>query len=254
MGMRRFFGRRGKPSVVYSDNGTNIVAGEKEMRTAIKEWNQSQILDELSQEQIEWHFNPPTASHMGGIWERLVASVKRALRVVLGRQVVTDEVLSTALVEVEYVVNSRPITYCSGDADDPEPLTPNHFLLGSPELYLPPGSTDDSALLSKRRWKHAQVIANHFWTRWRKEYLPNLMRREKWALGTGDIEVGDVVMMVDDQAPRGYWPLATVTRTTPSADGHVRSLQLRTGNGLTYQRPANKVCFLERPQEAANQL
>ena len=248
MGLRRFFGRRGKPSVIYSDNGTNIVAGEKELRSLIKEWNQSQILDELSQNQIDWHFNPPTASHMGGIWERLVASVKRSLRVVLGHQVVSEEELSTVLVEVESVLNSRPITYCSGDVRDPEPLTPRHFLLGYPEAVLPPGSFDDETLLSKKRWRHTQVLADHFWQRWRREYLPTLIRREKWAQAPDNLREGDIIMMVDDQAPRSYWPLATITRVIPGEDGYVRSVELKTGSGMTYVRPANKVCLLERVQ------
>ena len=248
MGLRRFFGRRGKPSVIYSDNGTNFVAGEKELRNLVQEWNQSRILDALSQDHIEWHFNPPTASHMGGVWERLVASVKRSLRVVLGNQIVSEEVLFTVLVEVEAVLNGRPITYCSGDARDPEPLTPRHFLLGYPEVALPPGRFDDAALLSKKRWRHAQVLTNQFWRRWRKEYLPTLMRREKWARPSENFQVGDVVLMADDQAPRGYWPLATITRVTTGEDGCVRSVELRTGGGLTYCRPANKVCFLERTE------
>ena len=248
MGLRRFFGRRGKPSVIYSDNGTNFVAGEKELRNLVQEWNQSRILDALSQDHIEWHFNPPTASHMGGVWERLVASVKRSLRVVLGNHIVSEEVLFTVLVEVEAVLNGRPITYCSGDARDPEPLTPRHFLLGYPEVALPPGRFDDAALLSKKRWRHAQVLTNQFWRRWRKEYLPTLMRREKWARPSENFQVGDVVLMADDQAPRGYWPLATITRVTTGEDGCVRSVELRTGSGLTYCRPANKVCFLERTE------
>ena len=248
MGLRRFFGRRGKPAVIYSDNGTNIVSGEKELRSLIREWNQSQITDLLSQENIEWHFNPPTASHMGGVWERLVASVKRSLRVVLGNQIVSDEVLATVLVEVESVLNSRPITYCSGDAKDPEPLTPRHFILGYPAVSLPPGMFDDSALLSRKRWRHTQVLAEHFWQRWRREYLPTLMRREKWAQATTNLQKGDVVLMVDDQAPRGYWPLATVTRAFTGEDGYVRSVELKTGSGLTYNRPANKVCLLERTE------
>ena len=72
------------------------------------------------------------------------------------------------------------------------------------------------------------------------------MRREKWNREYENLREGDVVLMVDDQAPRGYWPLATVKRTVPGEDGRVRSVELRTGSGLTYHRPVNKVCFLER--------
>ena len=87
MALRRFVSRRGRPNCIWSDNGSNLVCGEKELRETLKVWNQQQITDALSQVDIEWKFNPPTASHMGGIWERLVASVKRALYAVLGKQV-----------------------------------------------------------------------------------------------------------------------------------------------------------------------
>ena len=133
MALRRFVARRAAtPRAIWCDNGTNLVAGEKEIRQSLAEWNQAQIADELSQRGIEWNFIPPAASHMGGVWERLVASTKRALRVVLGSQCVADDVLQTVLAEVEFVINSRPLTYVSADVKDAEPLTPNHFLVGQP--------------------------------------------------------------------------------------------------------------------------
>ena len=82
MALRRFIARRGKPHTIYSDNGTNLVGGERELREGIERWNQDQITDALSQRNIEWVFLPLASLHMGGAWERLVASVKLALRVV----------------------------------------------------------------------------------------------------------------------------------------------------------------------------
>ncbi|XP_043188889.1 uncharacterized protein LOC122363540 [Amphibalanus amphitrite] len=145
MAFRRFVARRGRPRVVWSDNGSNLVAGEKELKVCLDEWNQEKIVDELSQRQIDWRFNPPNASHKGGVWERLVSSVKRALRVVLGNQCVSEEVLCTVLTEIEFVLNSRPLTYVSTDIGDPEPLTPNHFVLGYPEAAFPPGIFAESS-------------------------------------------------------------------------------------------------------------
>ena len=115
-----------------------------------------------------------------GAWERLVASVKRALRTVLG--VVPDDVLHTAVLEVEYQVNSRPLTYVSGHGDDPETLTPNHFLLGVvPSVpVLPPGVFGENDKMSRKRWRQSQALARHVWRRWLKEYLPTLIARSKW--------------------------------------------------------------------------
>ena len=245
MALRRFIARRGRPRVIWSDNGSNLVAGEKELRSCLDTWNQAQITDALSQRQIEWRFNPPTASHMGGIWERLVASVKRALLVVLGNQVVAEDVLHTVLVETEFTLNSRPLTYVSSDISDPEPLTPNHFVLGHPEAAFPPGMFSDSDALGRGKWRQSQVLADQLWRRWQREYLPLLVQRKKWVQETRDLQVGDVVLMVEQGSPRGYWPLAKVTEVSTSADGRVRSVSVQTSSGSTYRRPANKICFLE---------
>ena len=251
MALRRFMGRRGKPKVIISDRGTNFIAGERELREGIEAWNQSQITNYLSQHQIVWKWNPPAAPHMGGVWERLVASVKRALKVVLGNQCVSEDVLHTALVEVEYMLNGRPLTYISMDERDPEALTPNHFLLGPSSAdsgrVLPPGVFGDHDLLGRRRWRHSQVLANHLWKRWRKEYLPTLLARQKWRNETGNLQVGDVVLILDDSAPRGFWPLARVTEVYPGSDGRVRSADVKTSSG-TYRRPVTKLCLLETPQ------
>ena len=245
MALRRFIARRGRPKLILSDNGTNLVAGGRELRTCIREWNQAQIVNELSQKQIEWQFNPPTASHMGGVWERLVASVKRALRVVLGTQCLAEDVLHTVLVEVEFMLNSRPLTYVSSDVNDAEPLTPNHFIMGYPEAALSPGKFTASDTWGRGRWRQSQALANHLWQRWMKEYLPLLIGRKKWLQQKRDLQVGDIVLLVEDGSPRGYWPLARVTEVMPSADGTVRAVQVKTAAGSKYLRPATGVCFLE---------
>ena len=114
---RRFIARKGKPTVIYSDNGTNFVGENRELQECLANWNQDKIARTLCQEGIQWVFNPPAAPHMGGVWERLVRSYKKALNAVLQNQVLTDEVLVTSTTEVESLVNSRPFTEVSSDAD-----------------------------------------------------------------------------------------------------------------------------------------
>ena len=246
LAFRRFVGRRGEPKCVWSDNGSNLVSGERELREALRAWNQQQIVDALSQKDIEWKFNPPSASHMGGVWERLVASVKRAVKAVLGKQVVSDEVLLTTITEVEYMLNSRPLTYVSGTCDEPEAITPNHFLLGarSPSA-LPPGTFSDDDLLSRKRWRHTQALADHIWRRWIREYVPTLISRKKWNADQPNIAVNDVVLLATEDSPRGYWPLGVVEEVFPGEDGIVRSALVRTSGGV-YRRPSTKICLIER--------
>lgn len=245
MGFRRFIARRGQPRVVMSDNGTNIVAGEKELREGLKTMNQTQVSEELHRENIEWKFIPPTASHMGGVWERLVASVKRSLRVVLGNQCVSEDVLQTVLTEVEFMVNSRPLTYVSGDINDPEPLTPNHFLLGMPQAAVSPGVFSEREVMSRSKWRQSQALSEQLWRRWQKEYLPLLLTRKKWNDEQRNFREGDLVLIVEDISPRGLWPKARVIETYPGEDGRVRSVRVKTASGSVYHRPVSKLCFIE---------
>ena len=245
MALRRFIARRGKPSLILSDNGSSFIGAERELKESIAEWNQSRIQDKLSQENISWKFLPPAASHMGGAWERLVGTVKRALKVVIGTQTLTDEVLLTALAEVEGMINGRPLTYISSDSGDMEPLTPNHLLLGCSQMLVSPGEFQEKEINSRRRWRQAQVIADHFWRRWRQEYLPTLIKRSKWLQDQANLKVGQVVLVADAVAPRGYWPLARITKIFPGPDGRVRSVEVQSAAGGVYQRPVTKLCGLE---------
>ena len=102
------------------------MGADRELRQSLESWNQSRIADLLSQKEIQWHFNPPGSPHFGGIWQRLVQSCKKALKVVLRGQVVTDEVLETAFTETEAFVNSRQLTQASSRSSD---LEANHFLI-----------------------------------------------------------------------------------------------------------------------------
>lgn len=110
MVLRRFISLRDHPKVVYSDNGTNIAAREKELRLRIKNINSVWVAAEFIDREVTWKFSPPSAPHFGGIWERLIGSSKRAMRAVLESRSVTDEVLRTVFSEVASLLNSRPLT------------------------------------------------------------------------------------------------------------------------------------------------
>ena len=121
--------RRGLPKCIYSDNGTNFVGAEREIRQAIEDRNQKQILDELLQKRCQWAFQPPKASHASGVWERLIHGMRTAIKAILGESLVNQELLTTVLTEVESILNSRPLCAASDDPNDCEPLTSNHLLL-----------------------------------------------------------------------------------------------------------------------------
>ena len=95
------------------------------------------IEQRMAQKQIDLWFNPPGAPHFGGVWERLVRSCKRSMFAVLGNRRLTDETLNTTICIVEQTLNARPLTPVSDDPQDLEALTPNHFLLGRPNIAVP---------------------------------------------------------------------------------------------------------------------
>ena len=156
--LRRFINRRGKPHMFYNDNGTNIVRGYQELRRSLQELNQSVIEEQLKQQQIRWNFNPPYASHMGGIWERVIRFIKRVLSAITTQQALTDDALLTLFSEAEHVVNSLPLTPITMDPEGEEPLTPNHLLMFRPTAQQAPGKFDCrrrrlAGHLFQDRWK-----------------------------------------------------------------------------------------------------
>ena len=247
LALRRFVARRGMPKCIVSDNGTNFVGASTELKECLNSWNQEQIQDDLLQRSIEWKFNPPLAPHFGGVWERIVRSVKTVLRAILGNQCVHLDTLNTSLVEVESILNSRPLTSESDHPDDLEPITPNHFFLGRASYNYPPGTFPNSDLCSRKRWRHAQIMTNHFWQRFVKEYLPRLTSRVKWNTDVPPIKENDLVLVMDENKSRGSWPLGKIVKVFKEPDHRVRSVENKKQTGV-HRRPVSKLCLLEGAQ------
>lgn len=247
---RRFIARRGRPEEIRSDNGGNFVKGEKELRKAVQEWNQNQIHEFLLQQEIKWTFNPPAASHHGGVWERCIRTVRKVMKALLKQQVLDDEGLSTLMYEVESIVNGRPITKVSDDAKDLNALTPNHLLLLRAGTTIPPGVFCKDDNYGCRRWRQVQYLSNVFWRRWTREYLPSLQQRQKWNKPLLNLAVNDIVLLLDENLPRSVWPLGRVLEVYHNQkDGLVRSAKIKTRTSELV-RPIDKIVLLETAEFA----
>ena len=156
-------------------------------------------------------------------------------------RIVSKEVLRTALVEAEGILNSRPITHESNDAGDIEALTPNHFLLLRENPSYKDAEFSDREINSTKMWRQSQVLANFFWRRFTKEYLPSLTERKKWKGKKRSLKDGDVVLVAEPNQLRGVWPLRRIVFTHPGQDGLVRAVKVRTQHG-EYRRPITKLC------------
>ena len=240
----RFIARRGKPKTILSDNGTNFVGAEREMREYLKDWNTENITQSLVQEGITWRFNPPASPHFGGVWERLVRSCKKAMYAVLGSRSVTEDVLSTTMCLVEQILNGRPITPVSSDVQDLEALTPNHFLLGYNNVCLPCLPYASDFVDHRKLFRQTQAYADLIWNRFRKEYVPLLNNRSKWKQESKRaIATGDLVWIIEDSDKRGQYVLGRVVDVRTGSDGVVRSASIQTKDGV-YNRPAVKLALV----------
>ena len=167
--IRRFISVQGCLKEIPSDNGTNLARADKELRKGVEQWDHHRISNFCVQREIKWKFNPPAASHMGGVWERMVQTTKRVLKSLLKEQIVTDEVVATVTAEAVNIVNSRPLTRNSDSDLDDQPLTPNHLLHLRPTPSLPPGLFVKEDLHCRHVWRQAQYLSGVFWRRWSNE-------------------------------------------------------------------------------------
>jgi len=240
---RRFVARRGRPEKVWSDNGSNFVGASNEFRKALSELDTDAIASYGVSQSIEWVFNPPLASHMGGVWERLIRTVRKVfMGLTKGDLSFTDEILETWFCEVEAIVNGRPITRVGDDAADSSPLTPNHLLLLTGQNFGPPGEFSGDGY--SRRWRRVQHLSDTFWKRWIREYLPELQVRAKWHLRKENLRVGDLVLLLGEDTPRSLWPLGVIQEVFPGPDGLVRSVRVKT-KVRSFVRPITKIVLLE---------
>ena len=150
--------------------------------------------------------------------------------------------MATVFAEVKSLINSRPLGYPSNDPNDLKPLTPNHFLLGRASTAVPQGPFEDSNN-PRKTFEFVQTLVNYFWRRFIREYLVTLMRRPKWQRKERQISVGDLVLLVDFNAPRGKWNLALVKDVYPGSDGVVRNVLVKTASG-EYKRSVQKCCVI----------
>ncbi|XP_064621743.1 uncharacterized protein LOC135484295 [Lineus longissimus] len=249
---RRFVCRRGSVRKLRCGRGTNFVGGKNELSVALAEMNKAKITEQLLKdncELVEFEMNVPHASHMGGVWERMIRSVRSVLNGLLlktGHQL-DDELLHTLMTEVEAIVNSRPLTFIDAeDPNSPQPLCPSQLLTLKAKVVMPPpGHFVREDLYCRRRWRRVQAMANQFWQQWRTDFLPTLQERKKWVNPTRNVMINDIVLVIDEDQARCDWPLGRVIETSPGRDGLVRKVKLRVGKG-TFERPIHKLVLLLR--------
>ncbi|XP_046397407.1 uncharacterized protein LOC124164220 [Ischnura elegans] len=255
---RRFISRRGQCINVCSDNGTNFVGADKELKELRSLFNtevyQRDVTTHLASDGITWHFIPPRSPHFGGLWEAGVKMVKYHLRRVLGNAILNYEEPNTILTQIEACLNSCPLTPLSDNPNDLNPLTPGHLLIGQP--FTSPPEPDLTPLPINRlsRWQYCQQLMQDFWRRWSAEYLPHLQRRSQWVSRGGDLKEGMLVLLKEDFRPPMHWPKGRIIALHPGKDGISRVATIKTAMGIGLRSHYRIVCFAHGGQSVKHYL
>ena len=171
----------------------------------------------------------------------MIRSEKEILLAVMPRKTLTDNELHTVLLEIEAIVNSRPLTDVPMEPNENTPLTPNHLLRVNNDVALSTFQNNEDDCYSRQRFRLVQFTADEFWKCWLIEYPRTVLTRSKWHEKRKNLKPGDIVLLNDTFSPRGKWPLGKIVKTFPNKYGNVRSVLLKTING-SLKRPTCKLC------------
>ncbi|XP_038216842.1 uncharacterized protein LOC119835861 [Zerene cesonia] len=229
------------------ESGTDTAVSPARPRTIMVRLTRRRVRDELLRAARVRRGADTAGTGIGGLWEAGVKSCKHHLKRVVGNAHLTLEEFSTILIQVEAVLNSRPLTYLSTDPNDFLPLSPAHFLVGRP-LTAPVTAQHlyDVPELRLPRFQRVEQIHQHFWNRWSKEYVSEMQTRTKWHQHKGDLKENTLVLIKDDRLPPLKWSLGRIHATYPGKDGVARVADIRTADGIV-RRAFTKICPLPSP-------
>ena len=194
-----------------------------------------------------WKRNPPLASNMRGVWERQIRralSILNSLLKTYGSNL-TEESLKILVAEVEAIVNSRLLTTkMMNDVTSLAPLSRIKLLtMKLKGVMPPPGNFTTPDRYSSKQWRRVQLVANKFWSRWRKGVLLTLQNREKWNNQKRNSQVGEIVLL-RQEADHNQWPMAQIVNVCSNSKDNVCIVSLLLGAS---DKSDNSTQYLERP-------
>lgn len=228
---KRFVSRRGIPSDMYSDNGTNFIKAAKELNIMFEasitqnHTNNESFVSWLQSNRIKWTNIPPHAPHFGG-WESGVKLMKHHLKRTLGDVRLTFEDFNTLIIEIEAIVNSRPLWSIPSKTDEFEPLTPGHFLAFKPLNAIPEPDLSHIAINRLNQYQYLCRLVADFWKLWSKEYVQQFHKRNKWKDAKPNIKPNQIVLIMEDNEAPTQWSLGKVAKVIEGKDGLVRVVKL----------------------------
>ena len=254
--LRRFSTFRGWPNKIYSDNGSQLVAASKELKETISNIDEEKLIGFCASQGTTWKFTTTNAPWTNGVTESMVKSIKKALSVSIGEQIMEFSVLQTVMFEAAELVNSRPIGRHPTSPDEEAYLCPNDLLLGRSNRQIPQGPFNENAN-PKRRYEFLQNIVSSFWKRWTRNYFPCLIVQKKWHFEKRNLQRGDLVLMKDINSLRGAWRRGIIRSPIASSDGYVRKVIVtykptETSKPVEVERPVNSLVVLATANDKDN--
>ncbi|PIC11870.1 hypothetical protein B9Z55_028783 [Caenorhabditis nigoni] len=257
----RVFARRGVPQYILSDNAPTFKLGYDMMNTDLKTLvNQSASLTSyLAEKEIEVKLITPFSPWKGAVYERLIAIAKNMIFKVIGTNRVSLLDLESLLIEVEGIMNNRPITPNQQHLVDSEAVRPIDFLLPNARLSLPidregvvsvirKGATEQ---LTRKLMEGTNALKEKLWNRFSEEYL-NFLRESvnrKAAHSRITPAVGQVVLVVTNLVKRYKWPLGRIEELLYSSEGKVQSVRVKVGKNVV-EKSVSHLIPLEVPADS----
>ncbi|GFU98563.1 integrase catalytic domain-containing protein [Trichonephila clavipes] len=219
--LKRLCARRGRISTLMSDNATNFKGAAAELNRFIKLiYNKNETLaNYFASEAIQWKFIPPRSSNFGGLWEAGVKSFKHHLYRTLVNSKITFEVFETIIIQIEGILNSRPLVPLSDNINEYEVLTPGHFIIGRPISAIPEPAILDISDNRLSRWQYTTKCVQTIWKRWKNDYLNHLQQRNKWQFEKNNVAVGCLVLLKENDLPPCKWVMARILEVIYGTDG-----------------------------------
>ncbi|KAF2888395.1 hypothetical protein ILUMI_17778 [Ignelater luminosus] len=228
---RRFISRRGVPTTLFSDNAKTFKRASLELSKLYENLHNEEVSNFSTKHRIGWKFIVERAAWWGGFWERLIKTVKDCLKVALGKSRVNIDELQTILTEIEATVNARPLTYIDNDKDNLSILSPSSFLLKCERQCVLP-------------------------EKWSTDYLQQLRTAHvnSWDPQTKMFNVGDIVLLHDQNAPRLSWKMVRIPQAYPGRDNRIRACEVQLPNRILLRRPVQLLYPLEIPIAAREDM
>ncbi|GFY21778.1 integrase catalytic domain-containing protein [Trichonephila clavipes] len=243
--LKRFMARRGKCEKLFSDNGKNFVGASNEIKKLLEIVRKpdEKLANYLAAEEIEWKFIPARSPNFGGLWEAAIKSSKYHLKRVVNGINLTYEELLTVTVQIEGILNSRPLCPLSNNDDDFQVLTPAHFLINRSLNSLEEPNLTKCKESNLKKWQKITKIVQLMWKFWSRNYLNRLQQRGKWMFEKNNVKIGDLVLIIEENLPTYKWALGRIVELYYGEDKKVRFVKIKTQYS-TCKRAISKICVL----------